>query len=534
MNQALSQFIVPSFVNLDLFSVCIAVAAIGLLGYEIYANNPKSVTNRAFAIFAAVTICWSVVNYINYQVTQPVLILWLLRLVIFFGVWHAFSFFRFLYVFPSYGKEFPRWHRQILIPWIAVIATLTLSPFVFSGMTQISDNGMVSKTAVTWGIFPFIVTVIALILSGLVVFVRRMLSVPNRELGAYRLVLVGAVLTFLLLFTFNLILPGVFLDVRYIPFGAVFLLPFIVLTSYAIHRYHLFDLKVATTALLGFLVTVFSFVNILYSSRPSEVVINVTAFLIVLLGSIKIVKDTLNLKELASALSETNGRQEGLIHFIGHEVKGFLTKAQGALSMLVEGDFGALPQEALGVALQALHETQDGVTSVSEILKAANLKRGTVEFHKEQFDLKALAAASVEKARSAAQAKGLALSFSAEEGDFTLVGDAGEIGSHVLRNLIDNAINYTPSGSIEVSLRKVAGRYLFVVKDTGIGISEDDRARLFTEGGHGKDSQRINVHSTGYGLFIVKQVVEDHGGVVRAESDGPGKGSTFIAEFPAS
>ena len=56
--------------------------------------------------------------------------------------------------------------------------------------------------------------------------------------------------------------------------------------------------------------------------------------------------------------------------------------------------------------------------------------------------------------------------------------------------------------------------------------------RLFTEGGHGKDSQKVNAHSTGYGLYIAKNIVLAHGGAIRAESEGAGKGSTFIVEFP--
>ena len=58
--------------------------------------------------------------------------------------------------------------------------------------------------------------------------------------------------------------------------------------------------------------------------------------------------------------------------------------------------------------------------------------------------------------------------------------------------------------------------------------------RLFTEGGHGKDSIRTNVHSTGYGLYIAKTIVEAHGGTIRAESEGAGRGSTFIVEFPTT
>ena len=70
------------------------------------------------------------------------------------------------------------------------------------------------------------------------------------------------------------------------------------------------------------------------------------------------------------------------------------------------------------------------------------------------------------------------------------------------------------------------------MKDTGIGITEEDKTRLFTEGGHGKDSQTINAHSTGYGLYIAKQITLAHGGTIRAESEGEGKGTTFFVELP--
>jgi signal transduction histidine kinase len=114
-----------------------------------------------------------------------------------------------------------------------------------------------------------------------------------------------------------------------------------------------------------------------------------------------------------------------------------------------------------------------------------------------------------------------------------MTGDAPQINDHVLRNLIDNSINYTPTGSVTVSLKKVGDKFVFAVKDTGVGITAEDKVRLFTEGGHGKDSIKVNVHSTGYGLYIAKQIIEAHGGTVRAESEGAGKGSTFTAEFPA-
>src|SRR3989344_8410055 len=231
-------------------------------------------------------------------------------------------------------------------------------------------------------------------------------------------------------------------------------------------------------------------------------------------------------------LRETNEKQETLIHFIGHEVKSFLTNAEGAFAALSDGDFCQLPETLKPFVDQALAQSRLGVDSVGNILKASNLKKGTVTYAKEPFDFRALAAEAVEKTKPGAERKGLALTFTADDSPYQMTGDKAQINDHVLRNLIDNAINYTPSGSIVVSLKKENEKIVFAVKDTGVGIIEEDKKRLFTEGGHGKDSQKVNVHSTGYGLYIAKNIIEAHGGTIRAESDGASKGSTFIVELP--
>ena len=244
-------------------------------------------------------------------------------------------------------------------------------------------------------------------------------------------------------------------------------------------------------------------------------------------------KHSLELATLTKALEEANQKQETLIHFISHEVKGSLTKDQGTFAALLEGDFGTLPDELRPLVTSALAQVRTGIASVMDILEAANQKRGMAEYIKTPFNLTALVNDAVENARSAAAAKGLELSFSSQAPSLEFVGDKEQIAEHVLRNLLDNAISYTPKGAIDVTLEKKGDTYILTVKDTGIGISAEDMAHLFTEGGHGKDSQRVNVHSTGYGLFIAKNIIEAHGGTIRAESAGPGHGSTFVVELPS-
>lgn len=518
--------------HLDLLSVGISVAGIGLLGFAILLNDIRSATNRSFFYFAVISVCWSILNYSYYQLPAGDAALWLLRGVMCFAVWHAFTFFHLASVFPDDKYVQPFWHTFVLIPLTGVVSVLTLSPYVFERVNIIGVGGAIGGVQNGPAIPLFGVLVFSLIVSAIWKMVQKTARAPKEQRRPYALMLSGIVLTFILLLIFNFIIPAVLNNPRFIPLGALFLLPFVIMTSYAIHRHNLFDLKVATTTFLGFMVTIFTFVNILYSTDTSEIAMNITAFLIVLIGSFRIVLDTLSLKRLANELQETNDRQEGLIHFIGHEVKGFLTKAEGAFASLTDGDFGVLPEELKPFVESSLSETRHGVESVSSILKASNLKKGTVLYVKEPFDFKALVTEVVDKSKPAAEKKGLMLSFIAGDDHFSFTGDRGEIGDHVLRNLIDNSINYTPAGSIIVSLKKEPGKMLFSVQDTGIGISDEDKSRLFTEGGHGKDSQRVNVHSTGYGLFIAKQITEAHGGTIRAESAGQGKGSTFTAEFP--
>ena len=115
-----------------------------------------------------------------------------------------------------------------------------------------------------------------------------------------------------------------------------------------------------------------------------------------------------------------------------------------------------------------------------------------------------------------------------------LDGDEEKIRRHVIRNIIDNSIKYTPHGSVRVNLGRDGSKMHLVISDTGVGITPEDMKHLFTEGGHGKDSIKVNVHSTGYGLFIAKQIVEAHGGKIWADSDGEDKGSRFIIELPIS
>ena len=147
------------------------------------------------------------------------------------------------------------------------------------------------------------------------------------------------------------------------------------------------------------------------------------------------------------------------------------------------------------------------------------------------FDIKPVLEEVAKKQREYAEKKGLKFTLTIEPGDYNLTGDSIQLGE-AMKNLIDNSINYTPSGSIAVSLTQNINMIRLTVKDTGVGIAPEDRDRLFKAGGRGVDSLKVNTNATGYGLVFVKGVVEAHKGRVWVESLGRGKGSTFYMELP--
>ncbi|HEY4516653.1 MAG TPA: HAMP domain-containing sensor histidine kinase [Candidatus Paceibacterota bacterium] len=270
-------------------------------------------------------------------------------------------------------------------------------------------------------------------------------------------------------------------------------------------------------------------------SVPTSPIVSPTDYEVELRAANEIVyKHSLELVRLKQALEESNAQQEALLHFISHEIKGYLTKGQNAFASIAGGDYGEVSAAVKELAGEALVEMRKGVATVMDILDASNLKKGTIVFNKAPLDFKAAVMSVVSEQKSAADAKQLSLTVQVEEGEYNLEGDEGKLREHVIRNLVDNAIKYTPAGKVAVSLSKTGGKIRFIVQDSGVGITDEDKKRLFTEGGHGADSIKVNVHSTGYGLFIAKQIVEAHGGQISAESEGAGKGARFIVELPAS
>ena len=146
------------------------------------------------------------------------------------------------------------------------------------------------------------------------------------------------------------------------------------------------------------------------------------------------------------------------------------------------------------------------------------------------LDFKEMVEEVAKEKKGPAETKKLKLKTDIKDGNYTITGDQRWLKEAML-NLVDNAVKCTDKGKITIGLELKEKQIFFYVKDTGRGITPEDRKNLYTEGGRGKNSLLYNVDSTGYGLSTVKIVVEAHKGKVWEDTE-VGKGSTFWVKLP--
>ncbi|MEK7147801.1 MAG: HAMP domain-containing sensor histidine kinase [Patescibacteria group bacterium] len=248
--------------------------------------------------------------------------------------------------------------------------------------------------------------------------------------------------------------------------------------------------------------------------------------------NLEVVRLYKEVEKLNEDLKTANEGQANLLHIINHQIKGYLSKSRNIFSeLLTEPGYNACTDEAKPLLSEGFNSMTEGVTFVQNFLNASNIDRGMFTYNMVPADFKKIVTDIAETQKSAIQEKGLAFELNVAEGDYGITGDIIQLGQAV-RNLLDNAMHYTLQGSVWAKLERVGDKVVFSVKDTGVGLSDEVKPKLFTKGGRDKDSQKININSTGFGLAFVKGVAEAHKGRVWAESEGPGKGSTFYLELP--
>jgi signal transduction histidine kinase len=221
--------------------------------------------------------------------------------------------------------------------------------------------------------------------------------------------------------------------------------------------------------------------------------------------------------------------QRDFLANVSHELKTPLTSIQGFAQAMLDG--AANTPEANQRSANIIFSEADRMRRLVEgLLDLARLDAGLRPLNRAALDLRGLLAAAAEKFGPQAQAQNVSLTADLPPALPALTGDADRL-AQVFTNLLDNALKHTPSGG-KVSLAATAapGWVEVGVSDTGQGIPAEDLSRIF-ERFYQVDKSRARRAGVGLGLTISKEIVEAHGGSLRAESV-VGVGSRFVVRLP--
>lgn len=516
--------------NFDLLSVGIAVAATVVLGFSVYFSDKTSLTNKYFLLFTLITAFWGLVNYLNYQTQNYTQALWTIRLVMFSATWQAYTLFLLLYVLPKEQINIKFLFRWPLLLVVIFTSLLTLTPFVFSDIA-LAPPGQVSQPISNWGVVIFAVVAVSLVISGIFLLIRKAIISTGNDRKPLKLILFGASLMFALIIIFNLIAVVIFNTTRFIPFGALFVFPFIACTSYAILRQKLFSVRAMWTGVLVFLIAVTDFFEVIFAGEFGLILYRGAIFLLLLFFGILLIKGITRETKQREEIQELADRLKNVNSILAHDIKNVLGKNRDMFVETLDGTFGEITDQGKSFMKRLCRDTWDLITSVTNILKS----RDQLKPNPQPFDFKQAVLGATASIKDKADEGKIKIETQIDEKEnFIVNADSSLVVPHVLKNLLENAVNYSVvNGSIWINLlKKDQKTILLTIKDNGWGMTEDDKKILFSPGGHGPDSIKKNVHTSGYGLFIAKQTLDVHNGKIYGISEGRDKGSTFFVELP--
>ena len=240
-------------------------------------------------------------------------------------------------------------------------------------------------------------------------------------------------------------------------------------------------------------------------------------------------------RELSVALEEVkriSQRKNDFVSNVSHELRTPLTSIKGYASILLSGKLGTIPQE-VHKRLEKINKHSDELVSfVNDLLDIARIESGRITLKLAPLNLRSMVEEVADMLAVQMKEKQIAFSLEAEAALPEVAADYGQI-KRVCINLINNAIKYTPGGSITVrASHKNAGVQVDII-DTGCGIPEDAVNNLFVEFYRVDSTINQEVKGTGLGLAMVKQIIEAHKGKIWVKSKA-GAGSTFSFTLPAA
>ncbi|MEO1673492.1 MAG: HAMP domain-containing sensor histidine kinase [Cyanobacteria bacterium J06631_2] len=230
---------------------------------------------------------------------------------------------------------------------------------------------------------------------------------------------------------------------------------------------------------------------------------------------------SVSFNSMASSIGDVEQRRRELISDLTHELRTPLTVMRGYLEELADGRIEGSPE----LYLRLIRETRRLERLIHDLQELSKAEAGYLSINSQSLDLFPLLNSLVTRFADQLLEEGPSLELKCSQDIPAVLADRDRT-EQILVNLLGNAVRYTETGSIMVEAVKVNRQVWISVKDTGIGIAEQDLPFLFERFWRADPSRASHSGGTGIGLAIARRLVELQGGQIEVESK-LGKGSTF-------
>ncbi|MGD9158189.1 MAG: ATP-binding protein [Desulfobacteraceae bacterium] len=257
------------------------------------------------------------------------------------------------------------------------------------------------------------------------------------------------------------------------------------------------------------------------------------------------------LKKAAEAADAANQAKSDFLANMSHELRTPLNHIIGFTEIVLEQHFGVINEKQAEYLSDVLSSSNHLLSLINDILDLSKVEAGKLELNKSEIDLQNLLENSLTMIKEKAQKHNIRLSTRFDKIPMTIEGDARKL-KQILYNLLSNSVKFTPDGgNICLSARgcidnisselensdtlpqNFSDNLLEIsVKDSGIGLKEEDRERIFQPFEQADKARNRKFQGTGLGLSLTKKLVELHRGHIWVESNGEGAGSDFKFIIP--
>ncbi|MFA7193982.1 MAG: HAMP domain-containing sensor histidine kinase [Candidatus Paceibacterota bacterium] len=237
-------------------------------------------------------------------------------------------------------------------------------------------------------------------------------------------------------------------------------------------------------------------------------------------------------KNMNVQLKELDYLKTEFVSLASHQLRSPLAKIQGYSSMILEEEFGKLP-ENLKEPLQRIFLSSQNLGSLlNDFLDVAQIEKGQAVYDLKPVNVVEVLNKVSDSFKDVFDNTGIAFKTTYDKtSEAKVLGDFKKIESAVSK-ILDNAIRYTPQGQITLSLAEKNDDLIITIKDTGVGIDQEEIDELFQKFRRGKNSYNVSVAGSGLGLYVAREIVESQEGRIWLKSEGTGKGASAFIAFP--